>query len=58
MNDLFEQFRQSEKVPIIPPVEAEPSPEITEILIVTADCPARVYRIVQPTLFDHRPVYQ
>ena len=56
--DLFEQFRQAEKVPIIPPAEPEPSPEITEILVASADCPAKVHRIVQSTLFDCSTPYQ
>lgn len=30
----------------------------TEALIASADCPSRVHRIVQPTLFDCAEVYQ
>jgi hypothetical protein len=29
-----------------------------EKLVASADCPARVYRITQPTLFDCSDIYQ
>ncbi len=63
MSDLFEQFSQAEKVPIVEPVNVAensppPEPAPTEALIASADCPARVHRIVQPLLFDCSQQYQ
>ncbi len=60
MSDLFEQFIQAEKVPIVEPanVENTPPPAPVHVLVQSADCPARVHRIVQPTLFDCSQQYQ